>query len=85
MCVASSRSRAVAQAAGIRLSTAVARVRSRAVAQAAGIRLPTAVALVRPRDKSCGIYGGQRDTEAGFLRVLPVPLAIITPIIVQDW
>jgi hypothetical protein len=48
----------------------------RAIAQAVSGRLPTAAAQVRARVRSCGIYGGQSGTGAGFLRVLPFPLPI---------
>jgi hypothetical protein len=44
--------------------------------QAVNPWLPTAVARVR----SCGIYGGQNDTGAGFLWVPPFPQPIIPPI-----
>jgi hypothetical protein len=40
-------------------------------------RLPTAAARVRAQVKSCGVYGGQSGTGAGFLRVLGFFLPIV--------
>jgi hypothetical protein len=51
----------------------------RAVAQAVSCWLPIAEAGVRIR-AACGVCGGQRGTEAGFLLVLRFLLAIISPI-----
>jgi hypothetical protein len=45
----------------------------RAVAQAVSRWLLTAAARVRVR-AACGVCGGQRSSEAGFLRVLLFPL-----------
>jgi hypothetical protein len=47
----------------------------RAIAQAVSRRLPTVVARVW----SSGIFGGQSDAGAGFLRVLRFPLPIFIP------
>jgi hypothetical protein len=47
--------------------------------QVVSCRLSTAAALVRNLVRSCGIYGGQNDIEAGFLRVLRFSLPIIPP------
>jgi hypothetical protein len=51
-----------------------------AVAQAVSRRLPTAATRVRDRVRSCGVYGLQRGTRAGILRVLQFPLPSIPPI-----
>jgi hypothetical protein len=51
----------------------------RAEAQAVSRRLSTAAARVRTRVRSCGIFGGQSDIGAGFLRVLRFPLPIRIP------
>jgi hypothetical protein len=51
----------------------------RVIAQAVSRRLPTVVARVRAQVRSCGIYGGQGSTGAGFLRVLRLPLPILIP------
>jgi hypothetical protein len=48
----------------------------RAIAQAVSRSLPTAAARVRARVRSCGIYGGQSGTRAGFLRVLRFHLPV---------
>jgi hypothetical protein len=40
-----------------------------AVPKAVSRRLPTPTARVRVQVMSCGIYGGQSDTGAGFLRL----------------
>jgi hypothetical protein len=45
----------------------------RAIAQTVSRRLPTAATRVRARFMSCGVYGGQSGTAAGFLRVLGLP------------
>jgi hypothetical protein len=50
----------------------------RVVAQAVSRWLPTAAARVRVL-AACGVCGGQRDTRAGFLRVLRFPLPVIIP------
>jgi hypothetical protein len=50
-----------------------------AIAQAVSRWLPTAADRVRARVWSCGIYGGQSGTRAGFLRVLRFPLPIFIP------
>jgi hypothetical protein len=50
-----------------------------AAAQVVSRWLPTAAARVRARVRLCGICGGRNGTRAGFLRVLPFPLPIITP------
>jgi hypothetical protein len=50
----------------------------RAIAQAVSRRLPTAAVPVRARVRSCGLFGGQSDTGAGFLQVLQFPLPIRT-------
>jgi hypothetical protein len=42
-------------------------------------RLPTAASRVRNQVMSCGIYGGQSGTGAGFLLVLRFPLPILIP------
>jgi hypothetical protein len=49
----------------------------RTVAQAVSRRLPTAAARFGAKVRSCGIYGGQSGTGAGFLRVLRFPLPIL--------
>jgi hypothetical protein len=41
--------------------------------------LPTAAVRVRARVRSCGIWGGQKGTGTGFLRVLRFPLPIFIP------
>jgi hypothetical protein len=51
----------------------------RAIAQANSRRLPNAAARVQARVRCCGICGGQSGTEAGFLRVLWLPLQIFIP------
>jgi hypothetical protein len=53
--------------------------RGRVIAQAVSRWLPTAAARVLERVRSCGIYGGQSGTGAGFLRVLMFPLPIYIP------
>jgi hypothetical protein len=60
-------------ATGIWLKFAVCK--GRAIASAVTRRFPTPAARVR----SCGIYGGQSDTGAGFLQVLRFPLPILIP------
>jgi hypothetical protein len=50
-----------------------------AVVQAVSRWFPTAVARVRVR-AACGVFGGQSDIGAGFLRVLRFPLPIISPV-----
>jgi hypothetical protein len=52
---------------------------SRAIAQAVSRRLPTEAALVWAQVRSCGTYGGQSGTGAGFLRILRFPLPILIP------
>jgi hypothetical protein len=49
----------------------------RALTQAVGRRLSTEAARIRARFKSCGMYGGQSGTGAGFLPVLRFPLPLI--------
>jgi hypothetical protein len=51
----------------------------RAIAQAVSRRLPTTAARVRAQVTSCGIYGGQSGTGAGFLPVLRFSLPILIP------
>jgi hypothetical protein len=51
----------------------------RAIAQAVSRWLPTAAVRVRSQVRSCGIFGGQSGTEAGFLRVLRFHLPILIP------
>jgi hypothetical protein len=51
----------------------------RAISQAVSRRLPTATARVRSQVKSCGIYGAQSGTGAGFLRVLLFSFPILIP------
>jgi hypothetical protein len=51
----------------------------RAKTQAVSRRLTTAAPRVRAQVRSCGIYGGQSDTWAGFLRVIRLPLTILIP------
>jgi hypothetical protein len=51
----------------------------RAIALAVSRRLPTSMARVRARVRSSRICGGQRDTGAGFLRVLRFTLPILIP------
>jgi hypothetical protein len=51
----------------------------RAVAQAVSRWLPTAAARFRFW-ATCGIYGGQSGTGAGFHRILRFPLPIIPPV-----
>jgi hypothetical protein len=46
------------------------------MAQAVSRRLPTAAAGVRAQVRSCGIYGRQSGSWAGFLRVFPFPLQV---------
>jgi hypothetical protein len=63
------------------------------VAQADSSRLSTTAALDRARVKSCGIWGGQSGTSAGFLLVLRFLLPLIhstncsmsSPSIIQGW
>jgi hypothetical protein len=43
------------------------------------VSFPTAAARVRSQVRSCGIYGGQSGTGAGFPRVLRFPLPILIP------
>jgi hypothetical protein len=43
------------------------------------LTLITLVTSGEAQVKSCGIYGGQRGTGAGFLRVLRFPLPILIP------
>jgi hypothetical protein len=50
-----------------------------AVAQAVSRQPPTTAARVRFQVKSCGIYGRQNDTGAGFLRVRQFPLPVLIP------
>jgi hypothetical protein len=58
----------------VRIVTAVL---SHAIAQAINRRFPTAAARVRAPVKSRGFYGRQRETGAGFLRVLRFTLPIL--------
>jgi hypothetical protein len=51
----------------------------RAIAQAVSRWLRTSAVSVRARVRSCRIFGGERDTGAGFLRVLRFPLPILIP------
>jgi hypothetical protein len=51
----------------------------RDIAQAVSRRLSTVAARVRARVRSCGVCGGQSGTEAGFFRVLWLPLPILIP------
>jgi hypothetical protein len=51
----------------------------RVIAQAVSRRFPTAATRVRAQVRSCGIWGGQSGTGAGFLRVLRLPLPILIP------
>jgi hypothetical protein len=51
----------------------------RAIAEAVSRWLPTAAARVQSRVWSSGIFGGQSDVGAGFLRVLRFPLPFIPP------
>jgi hypothetical protein len=62
---------AVAQAVSRRIRTEAA------VAQAVSRRIPTEAAVARARFKLCWMFGGQRGTEVGFLRVLRFPLPLI--------
>jgi hypothetical protein len=62
----------------------IAFFRGRAIAQAVSRRLPTASARVRAQVRSCGIFGGQSCTGAGFLLVLRFPLPIFIPQTVPD-
>jgi hypothetical protein len=48
-----------------------------AIAKTISRCLPTAVARVRFRIRSCGIYGGQSGTRAGFLQLLRFPLLLV--------
>jgi hypothetical protein len=58
---------------------------NRVISQAVSNRFPTPVARVQTLFMSCGIYGGQSGTGAGFLRVLRFPLPIrIPPIVPQS-
>jgi hypothetical protein len=50
-----------------------------AIAQAVSRWLPTAAARVRSQVRSCGTFGGQSGTGAGFLRVLRFPMPILIP------
>jgi hypothetical protein len=52
---------------------------SHTVAQAVIRRLSIAAARVRTQDRSCGIYGGQSGTGAGFLLVLGFITQIFSP------
>jgi hypothetical protein len=52
-------------------------IADRAVARVLGGRLHTEAVRVRAQVKSCGTYGGQSGTAAGFLRVLRFPLPLI--------
>jgi hypothetical protein len=56
----------------------------RAIAQAVSHWLPTVAARVRARVRSCGIYGGQSGTGAGFLQVVRFPLPILIPPVVPQ-
>jgi hypothetical protein len=51
----------------------------RAIAEVVNRWLPTAAAGVRAPVRSCGIYGGQSGTGAGFFQVLRFPLPIFIP------
>jgi hypothetical protein len=51
--------------------------KGRAVARAISHWLITATARIRALVRSCGICGGQSDTEGGLLRVRRVPLSVI--------
>jgi hypothetical protein len=53
--------------------------RGRVVAQAVNRRLFTAAAWVRAHVRSCGICGGESEIRAGFLRMLRIPLPLISP------
>jgi hypothetical protein len=60
--------------------TKLATVRKgRSIVQDVSRRLSTAAARVRARAWSCGIYGGQSTTRAGFLQVFRFPLSIFIP------
>jgi hypothetical protein len=67
--------------------------KGRAIAQAVSRRLHTAAVRIWPLVRSCGIYGGQSGTGAGFLWVLRFPLPILIPptvphsypSIIQSW
>jgi hypothetical protein len=54
-------------------------IKGRAIAQVVSCRLPIAAAWVRAQVRSCGIYGGQSGSGAGFLRVLRFSLPILIP------
>jgi hypothetical protein len=49
------------------------------MAKAVSRRFPTSAAQVRVQVRSCGIFGGESDTWAGFLRVLLFPMSILMP------
>jgi hypothetical protein len=55
-----------------------------AIAQVVCCWLPTAVARVQAWVWSCGICGGQRGNEAGFLQVLRLPQPIFVPPIARQ-
>jgi hypothetical protein len=65
--------------ADVLINFALCRYIGRAVAQAVSHLLPTAVTQVRAGVMSCGIYGGQSGSGAGFLRVLRFSLSLIPP------
>jgi hypothetical protein len=50
-----------------------------AITQAVSRWLPTAAAHIRARVWSSGVCGGQNGAEAGFLRVIRLPLQIFIP------
>jgi hypothetical protein len=67
------------------LKRTVTTVNWRAVAQTVSCRLLTAAARVEAQVGSCGVFGGQRGSGAGFLRLFQFPLPIlITPIAPQS-
>jgi hypothetical protein len=51
----------------------------RAIDQEVSRRVPTAAARVLAQFRSCGIFGRQCGTAAGFLQVLPFPLPFLIP------